>query len=775
VSGVSPAARRWPALAALFAALVLVLYADPLLVRRNWGGRDLIAYNLPMEKSVHDAWGRGRLPVWTPEVSGGRPLAPNPNVGALYPVRVLLSPVPFPQAMRLFPVLHWVAAGLGMLALLSALGRSPAASWIGAVTYAFSGVAVAEAFFPHILPGFALLPWIVWAIGRRSPSWAGWLLPLALLIALDFLAADVFTIVLAIATAGVWLAAEEDGARQRRGAGLVAAAVALGVLAAAPQIVATALWIPLTNRAVLGMKLADSLYFSIHPVRLLELLVPYPFGPAWEMSGKALWGAPLFHGRAMGIFPTLYAGALALLAVPIAWRSPARGARFARWLLAGSLVLAVVPSLVPPSLADVSSPLPLRNPEKLAAVVTLALAVLAAVAVDAWRERPRRLALPLAVGAVLAAAAAVAAAWPDASGRFAVALIGGDSVHAPVAARSLAGALAEAGLCWMVTLVALDLLGGSRRRVAGALAVFLLTLVPIAANRRIARTSLEEEVLAPTAFAHYVARHDPAGQYRTLGESLFRGSSRLEYEQNAGALSESEFARRSWYQHTPVLWGRGTVFNEDFDAGDLSRVESLRKVSGMASGFLDAEAFFGAVALKWGIRFRDQTAAPGYHPIGGDALQIWDEHQHAYPDIRLLERWREVSGSIPALSALPRLGDGEVVVESGSSRDGRARPGTVRVVERTAERLVVDVDAPDATWLFVLRADWPYRAVALDGRAVDAAPAQLAFSAVPIPAGKHRLVWTERLPGLALSAWGPALFGAAILGLVVARRRGARP
>ncbi|HTR04551.1 MAG TPA: hypothetical protein VMN82_15300, partial [Thermoanaerobaculia bacterium] len=324
---------------------------------------------------------------------------------------------------------------------------------------------------------------------------------------------------------------------------------------------------------------------------------------------------------------------------------------------------------------------------------------------------------------------------------------------------------------WMATLVALDLFGGGERRIRGAVAACLLTLVPIAANRRIARTSLEEEVLAPTAFARYVTRHDPAGEYRTLGESLFRGTSRLEYEQNSGALSGSEFARRSWYQHTPVLWGRGTVFNEDFDAGDLSRVESLRKVSGMASGFLDAEAFFGAVALRWGIRFRDQTAAPGYHPVGGDNLQIWDEHQHPYPDVRLLERWKEVAGSLPALGSLPRLGDGEVVVESGRSRDGQARPGAVRVTERTAEKLVVDVEAPDPTWLFVLRADWPYRTVRLDGNAVETAPAQLAFSAIPIPAGKHRLVWVERLPGLGISIWGTALFGIAIAGAFVARRR----
>ena len=106
--------RAWiPALG--FAALIVVVYADPLFSRRNFSGRDLVVYNLPMEKAIHDAYARGRLPVWMPEISGGRPLLPNPNAGAMYPVRPLLSILPFPLAMRLFPILHWIAAGIGVI------------------------------------------------------------------------------------------------------------------------------------------------------------------------------------------------------------------------------------------------------------------------------------------------------------------------------------------------------------------------------------------------------------------------------------------------------------------------------------------------------------------------------------------------------------------------------------------------------------------------------------------------------------------------------------
>ena len=147
----------------LFTLLVLTVYADPLLTPRIFVGRDLVPYGLPIEKATHDAWARGRLPVWNADVSGGRPLFPNPNAGPLYPLRPLLSRVPFPLAMRLFPVVHWVIAGLGAFFLLRALGRSGGAAWIAAVTYAFSGVLVSEVFYLPLQPGAALLPWTLWA------------------------------------------------------------------------------------------------------------------------------------------------------------------------------------------------------------------------------------------------------------------------------------------------------------------------------------------------------------------------------------------------------------------------------------------------------------------------------------------------------------------------------------------------------------------------------------------------------------------------------------
>src|SRR4030095_2046759 len=106
------------------------------------------------------------------------------------------------------------------------------------------------------------------------------------------------------------------------------------------------LWVPQTNRAVLGMRLRESFFFSIHPFRLLELVVPFPFGPTWDLDITRIWGWSVFRNKALGVFTTLYAGAFALVALSSAWKLRVPGARFARVLFVLSLALAVPPSLV---------------------------------------------------------------------------------------------------------------------------------------------------------------------------------------------------------------------------------------------------------------------------------------------------------------------------------------------------------------------------------------------------------------------------------------------
>ncbi len=745
----------------LFAVLVVAIYADPLFFPRVFTGRDLIAYNIPMEKSVHDGWQGGELPAWTPEISGGRPLASNPNVGAFYPLRILFSRLPFPLLLRVVPLLHWALGGIGMILLLSSLGVSREGCWLGAVTFVFGGVSVSECFYPHIHPGMTLLPWILWQL-RRGRGVRGAVV-LSFLFALDMLAGDVFTIAIAIVCAALWSALEEEPA----GAQALlrtAAAVGLAVLAAAPQIFATALWIPETNRGVLGMKLSNTMLYSISPWRLLELVVPYPFGPVWRLDAFELWGGPVHNYRGMGLFETLYCGILPVVAVGTLWRSKSAGLRFARSLLLLTLAVSVVPALLPGAWGNWKSPLPLRNPEKFAVALTLALAIVAARGFDVYaaRKRPKGM---LGIAVALTAAAGAAALWPAGAGRLASRLIGGYAPLPGRAAVSLPPALAAAGLLWVATLIALEI---ARRPGGRKAAAVLLTFIPIAATRPIARTAPEAAALGPTRFARLITRLDPEGAYRTLGAEIYRP---VTAPRNTQYGDSWEIARQQWVHDTPLLWGRGMVFNYDFDEGDLARIESLRKISGFASAFPDAGSFFGAFALKWCVRSPDQKPLPGYHRFGGNAAQDWDVHEQPFPDVRLATSWREEVSAVDAASQIGNVAPGALLLETGRRRDGTAAPGRVQVLRRTPSRLQIEAETTEPTWLFVLRAYWDYREVRVDGVEVETVPADLAFTAVPIPAGRHRVDWQEQIPGWPVSRFGPLLYGAAALFLLAATRK----
>ncbi len=746
--------RLGPAL--LFTLLVALVYADPLFVRKTFGGRDLIGYALPIEKAVHEAYRRGEIPLWIPDVSGGRPLLPNPNTGAFYPVRPLLALLSFPAAMRLFPILHWVAAGLGMLVLLRSLAVSRPAAWVAAVTYVFSGVSVSEVFYPARQPGSAVLPWIVWILSRNTLSPRLRVLVLAGLLCLDLLLGDLFTVLFAVIAAGLWLVFETLPAQRLRAGMEFAGATALAVLMAAPQIVATALWIPHIGRAVSGMKLESAFFFSISPWRLLEFVIPFPFGATWELEKSAVWGVPVFHGHIVGLFTSLYPGAIAVIAVAVAWRIARRGRRFAVAFLLGSLAIGVLPSLAPGGLGSLQAPLALRYPEKFAVPLLFAVSVLCGFGFEEIRRVRARRPWVLGVGALLALMAGGSFLFSARVGDAAARLVGAAPVFGKGAARELPRALTEAGLLWMATVIAVDL-APSAGRLSSLFGLAILTGVPIAANRKIAPTFREEEMLAPTRFTRFLNRVDPEDQYRALGESLYLGMTPAEIDFAGADVGLIEIPRRNYSEYTPALWNRGTVLNRNFDDGDLSRCDTLRELSRLAARYRDSQAFFGALALRWGIRFRGSEPMAGYRRIGGDLAQDWDELPEALPDIRLVGRARETSDGIHALNALRQLSWGEIVIETGFERSESPRPGSVRVLRRSPESFSAELTAPDPSWLFVLRGFWPYRQVLLDGEPVEVYPAQIAFSAVRIPPGRHRISWRESFPGIEMSWAGPVL------------------
>jgi uncharacterized membrane protein YfhO len=106
--------------------------------------------------------------------------------------------------------------------------------------------------------------------------------------------------------------------------------------------------------------------------------------------------------------------------------------------------------------------------------------------------------------------------------------------------------------------------------------------------------------------------------------------------------------------------------------------------------------------------------------------------------------------------------------------------GQVTVTEQDApdSHVTADVDAPVAGFVFLSEPFYPERVAFVDGRTVQARKANLAFTAVPVPAGRHR-VELRYMPssfntGLVVSALTMVAWtGAAVLAR--SRRHGASP
>ena len=249
------------------------------------------------------------------------------------------------------------------------------------------------------------------------------------------------------------------------------------------------------------------------------------------------------------------------------------------------------------------------------------------------RLRRRGVTRGVLAGALALAAAAVAA-WllPSAAGHVS-ALVGTPEAAAPpeLAGRELSGALADAGLLWGATAIAIVLLAVEDRARLGA-ALALLTAVPVAAGRPIAQTQSDDAVYQPTAFARAIARRDPHGV--GIDESPYQ-TTRLRAASERGDWGGTAHYRESWLYYTPSLWGRSAVFNGDLDVGDFSRLQSLRQVSNLAALRTDSAPFFGSLSLRHGLRFRDKEPIADYSAFGGDVARL--RRGPRLPLIRLLE------------------------------------------------------------------------------------------------------------------------------------------
>jgi Bacterial membrane protein YfhO len=787
----------------LFSVVALVLYRRAVFLGEQFFYRDLAMMWYPQVEAFVHVIGSGSWPVWNPYISFGQPLLANPNAQLLYPITWLQLLMPAWTFYTWYTVFHVTLAGCGVYALGRHLGLSRGGAVAAGLLSVLSGPFLS---LQNVWSHFASAAWMPWAIRagdrtlerfsvRRSLLWGASL-------AVVVVAGSPETTLMALAATGAlalrWV--PDWRRRPRHALGLMRGPILAGVFAAA---LSAGQWLPaldmarFSSRADLPQSARD--FWSVHPLGLAQL--------AWPVFADRLpllpeWRELVFESREP-FLGSLYLG-LSALALCAAGALDPRGRRWT-WLLlalAAASVLVAVGRHLPayPLLAAVIPPIrSLRYPVKTMVLVSLCVALVGGQGFDAWRDRLGRerawAALALAVLVAALAALGGGALLSARAGTLGPAFIWTDGSYAAALAPVTRALLLAGGLGVVTALLA----GPARRRgrpslVAGA--VLLAACADLA---------LAERGLSPTApmgalsgRPPVLAAARPAARERTFVYDYARGQTAQRLLGHpAFVLAPGEGPREPWhpplalytYAHAAVLglWGHEGSYGADASkllSRDVNTVNALVDMNESSPGPVHRLLRVGAVGPVIALHragFEELTPVARLPSLFAEPILVFrvpDPLPRTYVVGRARiappgQGWR-------ALLAPDFDPAREIVLPEGPALAHDGAVGTSRIVEMRPDRVILEADLEQPGYLVLVDAFDPGWKVTLDDHEAPLLRANVAFRAVSVPAGRHRVEMRYRpasvVLGLTTSALAMLTAAAAwVTPLVRARRAQAAP
>jgi len=776
------ASAWWPWLA-LVAAL-LGLYGPWLTAATPQMGGDVTIEFYPRLAYAIAALRQGALPLWATVTMAGTPLLANPQLGLLYPVNwPLLLLLPVGAALNYSAVLHVALAAGGMYLLARRWGLGAGGAMVAAFSFAGNGLFAARLWAGglSLAQAAAWLPVLLLAAERvrERPGWrSGGLL--AATLTLSLLVGFYQPWYWGVLLVGSFLVLMPGAPRVRaqRLAVLVAALVLAGLLAA-PQLLPAAELIGWTTRVGrLDWQFATAA--SLPPWHLVTLVAPELFGS----GAGTYWPGPWWYWHER----TAYPGLLALALVPLGFRSP-RPAWV--WFCTGTVGVALVLALgrfTPlywlfyegvPGYAS------FRDPARHLLLVSLALAPLAGRGAERLCTGEGYRGVLGVLAAVLLGTAALALALPLGTQALAPAVVPWLAAHGLWSAQAELLAPEAAG----AVVVAL-----AARACASATLAAALGFVAVVLSRRLRREAAAR-LLAAALFVDLALF---SMRYLHAPLSVAEGPFGPPAEQFAALLGHETIALLA---AEPGLWRLAPLGRESVVAGNAGYLLGIPLAIGLdpllprryaeLAALINGSpvASFEHVALYftdsrsplWPLLnaryiLEPETLSPG------EALLRYRlrEDPRALPRAFAVGRVVSVADEAAALAALrapsfdprttvvieapaPVQGAGAADAAVGTVEVRAYRPGAVRLAAHLATDGVV----------VLLEAWHPGWRVVVNGQPRALFPADLAFMAVPLPAGDYELEFVYdpgawRL-GLVLAGVGAAL--CAVLALWGAQQR----
>jgi len=759
----------------IVASVLVVLHAMAFGGRVTFTQPDVAALWLPNFSLLGESLRHAAIPYWNPYVMGGLPFAADPQSGWMYlPAMLLFWALPAASALRWYLVLQPIFAGLGVYWFLRAERVSRPAATVGGLVLA---LVIAGSRLVVDLPFPAVLAWsaLMLAVGARYlhadrwPTRLGWAVATAIAwgqIAAIHLSHGLVIGTLAFACYATVRTVVDVRSGRRTGRDRAAA---LLVLAAALPLVNLAYFLPR-----LGYLPTTTLGFGYENIqRLGSSLAGQKVGP--RLPGPV---SPVTWILAFAFSPGAYVGATALAVAFAGWWS--RRLRPLVLAFTALLVICYVASLqaVAYGMTSLIRHLPfgdvyLQSPWRFRYGVLLALAVLAGLGVEAWREEHirRTRAVMLVPGLLLWGVLP----WVTRPAVARLSLLG-------------VGALAAAAVLLLV----------ARKPVLAAL-IPLVIAVELVGNGLVGQS-----VGAPTVadgISGLDARQPP---FNALGPIPIRAADYLRPTAFVRAIRDAPPARflslnppLSYIEWTdPRDWPyladqRGMLFGIE-DAQGYNSIEPLRywtylrAVSAVPYPYNNAAvkdpppSAIDLLQVGWEVVPAGGKPTPGFVAVAreGDWI-LYRGTVGPAPRASVVSRWTvtDAAGALRAVTA-PGFSPESVAVLEGSpslSRTGSPPPGSASFAWTSPTSARVRVFSPtDAVVLVRNTYDTHWHAT-VDGAPSPVLRADYFLQGIPVKAGTHTIVLTYSDPSFKVGMAGSAMVIVAMLGTAAFLRRRRRP
>jgi hypothetical protein len=144
--------------------LIVAAFPDVVSGTSSFFYRDFELFGYPNAYYHRLLFWRGEMPLWNPYNDCGTPFLAQWNTMTLYPGTLLYMVLPLPWSLSLFSLAHVWLAGIAMAALARRWTRNDWAAAVAGTAYALNGFSLHALMWPHLIASLAWAPLVVlWA------------------------------------------------------------------------------------------------------------------------------------------------------------------------------------------------------------------------------------------------------------------------------------------------------------------------------------------------------------------------------------------------------------------------------------------------------------------------------------------------------------------------------------------------------------------------------------------------------------------------------------